>query len=119
MVTRANNRNAIVGMLVSAWHTGRYFPWETSAYPLEEHFEKIKTDQASSLLGICEEAIRDNDQPTAAAAVHRYCAKGYQSRPVFELMLKYAISEDGRLHSEKYYRTIREEYDFHAARIPQ
>ncbi len=27
-------------------------------------------------------------------------------------MLKYAISEDGRLHSEKFYRTVREEFDF-------
>ena len=27
-------------------------------------------------------------------------------------MLKYAISEDGRLHSEKFYRTIREEFEF-------
>jgi len=25
-------------------------------------------------------------------------------------MLKYAVSEDGRLHSEKYYRTVTEEF---------
>ncbi len=25
-------------------------------------------------------------------------------------MLKYAVSEDGRLHGEKYYQTVREEY---------
>ena len=25
-------------------------------------------------------------------------------------MLKYAVSEDGRLHAEKYYHTVREEY---------
>jgi hypothetical protein len=29
---------------------------------------------------------------------------------VFKLMLKYAVSEDGRLHAEKYYNTVREEY---------
>ena len=27
-----------------------------------------------------------------------------------DLMLKYAVSEDGRLHGEKYYQTVREEY---------
>ncbi len=32
------------------------------------------------------------------------------SRPVFDLLLKYALSEDGRLHAEKYYRTVTEEF---------
>lgn len=31
-------------------------------------------------------------------------------RPVFDLLLRYAISEDGALHSEKYYRTVTEEF---------
>ena len=31
-------------------------------------------------------------------------------RPVFELLLKYAVSEDGALHAEKYYRTVTEEF---------
>ena len=34
----------------------------------------------------------------------------HSPRPVLDLMLKYAISEDGRLHSEKYYRTVVEEF---------
>ena len=29
---------------------------------------------------------------------------------VFERMLKYTISEDGRLHGEKYFHTVREEF---------
>jgi hypothetical protein len=29
---------------------------------------------------------------------------------VFDLLLKYAVSEDGRLHAEKYYRTVGEEF---------
>ena len=32
------------------------------------------------------------------------------ARPVFDLLLRYAVSEDGRLHSEKYYRTVCEEF---------
>jgi hypothetical protein len=29
---------------------------------------------------------------------------------VFDVLLKYAISEDGALHAEKYYRTVSEEF---------
>lgn len=112
MISRANDLNQKVGLLVSAWHTGRYDEWSTDPYPLEEHFEQIKTEQADRLLGICEEAIRANDQGSAAASIHRYLGLGYKVEPVFELMRKYAISEDGRLHSEKFYRTVREEFNF-------
>jgi hypothetical protein len=35
---------------------------------------------------------------------------GQPARPVFDLLLKYAISEDGALHAEKYYRTVSEEF---------
>ena len=33
-----------------------------------------------------------------------------ESRQVFDLLLKYAVSEDGALHAEKYYRTVTEEF---------
>ena len=33
-----------------------------------------------------------------------------EARPVFDLMLRYAISEDGALHAEKYYQTVSEEF---------
>jgi hypothetical protein len=29
---------------------------------------------------------------------------------VFDLLLRYAVSEDGALHAEKYYRTVTEEF---------
>ena len=29
---------------------------------------------------------------------------------MFDLLLKYAVSEDGALHAEKYYRTATEEF---------
>ncbi len=116
MAKHSNALNAKVGLLVSAWHTGRYDQWSDDPYPLETHFEKIKTRQSKELLGICEEAIRGNDQGTASAAIQRYGELGFGHRggetAVFQLMLKYAISEDGRLHSEKFYRTIREEFKF-------
>jgi len=112
MAAHSNELNQKVGLMVSAWHTGRYDQWKSEAYPLEAHFEKIKTEKPTELLGICEEAIRDNDQGTASAAIDRYGKLGHDEKPVFDLMLKYAISEDGRLHSEKFYRTVKEEFAF-------
>lgn len=112
MVGQANDLNQKVGLMVSAWHTGRYDQWKTEAYPLENHFEKIKTKDPKQLLGICEEAIRGNDQGTASAAIQRYSELGQSPKPVFQLLLKYAISEDGRLHSEKFYQTVKEEFAF-------
>jgi hypothetical protein len=35
---------------------------------------------------------------------------GHAPRPVFDLLLRYAVSEDGSLHAEKFYRTVCEEF---------
>ena len=42
--------------------------------------------------------------------MHRYGELGHPSRPIFDVLLKYAVSEDGALHAEKYYRTVSEEF---------
>lgn len=112
MISHSNDLNQKVGLLVSAWHTGRYDQWKTESYPLEAHYGKVKSDKPKELLGICEEAIRSNDQATAAASIAHYGKFSTDPKPVFDLLLKYAISEDGRLHSEKFYATVREEYAF-------
>jgi len=45
-----------------------------------------------------------------AGIVQRYGQLGHSPRAMFDLMLKYAISEDGSLHAEKYYRTTSQEF---------
>ena len=55
-------------------------------------------------------------QAVAAAAIQVYGDRGYDVRPVFDLMRRYAVSEDGRLHAEKYYRTVCEEFE--SMRVP-
>ena len=62
------------------------------------------------MLGEANEAIRQNLQGHAAAAIHRYGELGNPPRPVFDLLLRYAVSEDGSLHAEKYYRTVAEDF---------
>ena len=41
---------------------------------------------------------------------HRIGELGHSARPVFDLLLKFAVSEDGALHAEKFYRTVSEEF---------
>ncbi len=83
---------------------------EAKLYPLPEHLEKFQSKDAAGLLKEAEEAIRANDQGMACAAVHRYGELGNPPRAVLDLLLKYAVSEDGALHAEKYYRTATEEF---------
>ncbi len=111
MIRHTNHRNVVVGLMVSAYNTGgsQCFS-DYEALPHAEHVEQLQAKDAQSLLGSAEEAIRSNDQTRAAAAVAVYGDQGHNVRPVFDLMLRYAISEDGRLHAEKYYRTVVEEF---------
>src|SRR6185436_6964932 len=79
-------------------------------YPTAEHREMVRGMTAPALLAEAEAAIRENDQSRSCAAIERYSQIGPGARPVFDLMLKYAISEDGALHAEKYYRTTADEF---------
>ena len=63
-----------------------------------------------SARGEADEAIRGNLQAKAGAVVHRYGELGHAPRPMFDLLLRYAVSEDGALHAEKFYRTVSEEF---------
>ncbi len=111
MARVAEPRHAVSGLIVAAYHAGvQSAPFKTPPYPTEAHLALIKVDKAKSLLAEAEDAIRHNDQGRAAAAIEIYGDKGFEVDPVFKLMLKYAVSEDGRLHGEKYYHTVREEY---------
>ena len=72
--------------------------------------ERIGSQDAETLLTQSDGAIREKNQEYACALVHRYGELGYPERPAFDLLLKYAISEDGALHAEKYFRTTSDEF---------
>ncbi|MGE3409357.1 MAG: hypothetical protein AB7I37_21245 [Pirellulales bacterium] len=111
MARVAQTPHAVSGLIVAAYHAGvQSAPFSTPAYPTDEHRALINISDAAGLLAETEDAIRHNDQGRATAAIALYGDRGYPVEPVFELMLKYAISEDGRLHGEKFYHTVREEY---------
>ncbi len=116
MARVAGSRHAVSGLIVAAYAARQLRPWgkpvafQTPAYPTDDHLALVKVSDAKRLLAETEDAIRHNDQGRATAAIHLYGDRGYAVEPVFKLMLKYAVSEDGRLHGEKYYHTVREEY---------
>jgi hypothetical protein len=104
-------RNRIASLIVGAYHTaGQTARVTKDPYPYTEQLEHIQGTAPESLLHQAEEAIKANDQARACAAVHRYGELQLPARPVFDLLVKYAVSEDGALHAEKFYRTVSEEY---------
>jgi hypothetical protein len=107
----SNRRNAVASLIVGAFHTaGQSGRLNKEPIPLAEHLDKIKATEQEPLLDQVEAAIKDKDQFRACAAVARYSGQSLLERPVFDLLLRYGISEDGALHAEKYYRTVTEEF---------
>lgn len=107
----SNNRNTIASLIVAGYHTaGQAGHAGQKPYPWPEHLESIKAKDASTLLSELDSAVKGKDQVRASALVHRYGDLGHNPRPIFDLMLQYACSEDGALHAEKYYRTVSEEF---------
>jgi hypothetical protein len=110
MARHASPQYAVSGLIVAAYHVAVHKPFAGEPYPTADHRAAIKARDAEGLLAEAEDAVRHNDQGRAAAAIALYCEAGHSPEAVYERMLKYSISEDGRLHGEKYYQTVQEEY---------
>jgi hypothetical protein len=104
-------RNIYASLIVGAYHTaGQNGGQNKEPQPSLEQLEKIKSKDAAALLSDAEAAIKEKDQARAATLIHRYGELGHPARGAFDLLLKFAVSEDGALHAEKYYRTVSEEF---------
>jgi len=110
MARNTDARHGIAGMIVAAYHSASHEAFKGEAYPLDEHRQTIKVADAAGLLAECEAAVKANDQGRASAAIQIYGEQGYPVDPVFQTLIKYTISEDGRLHGEKFFHTVGEEY---------
>jgi hypothetical protein len=112
----SNSRNTFACLILGAYQValdrtqrgGDFQNW--SPLPVKWHLNQIKSTDADALLREADEAIRQNLQAHVTATVSRYAELGHPPRPVFDLLLRYAVSEDGALHAEKYYRTVTEEF---------
>jgi len=107
----SNPRNVVASLIVGAFHTaGQAGRLNKQPYPLPEQVAQVRSDDPASLIREAEAAIRDKDQFRAAALVARYGQLGHEPRRVFDLLLRFATSEDGALHAEKYYNTVSAEF---------
>lgn len=107
----SEQRNTVASLIVAAYHTaGQAGQAAQKPYPWTEHLDAVKSTDPSALVSELESAITAKDQIRSSAIVHRYGTLGHTPRPIFDLLLKYACSEDGALHAEKYYRTVCEEF---------
>ncbi len=112
----ANPRNRCASLILGAYQValdrgqrgGDFLNW--LPLPHQRHLAEVKSTTADALLRDADEAIRGNLQARAAALVQRYGELGFDPRPLFQTLLQYAISEDGALHAEKFYRTVSEEF---------
>jgi hypothetical protein len=88
---------------------GDFQNWEP--LPLARHVNEVKSTEPDALLRDLDEAVRGNLQGRASGIVSKYGQLGHEPRGIFDLLRRYAISEDGALHAEKYFRTVTEEFN--------
>ncbi|MCH8149046.1 MAG: hypothetical protein IH987_13870 [Planctomycetes bacterium] len=106
-----NHRNTVASLVVAGFHTaGREHRVSDRMFHKTDQMEPIRITDAKALLRETEESIRSKDQARVCVLVDRYGSLDHSPKPVFDLLLKYAVSEDGALHAEKYYRTVVEEF---------
>ncbi len=87
---------------------GDFLKW--TPYPRNEHLDEVKQIAPEKLMMELDAMIRAKNQAKAAALAYRLSTEGKQDKAVFALFREFAISEDGALHAEKYYRTVMEDY---------
>ncbi|MEA2629875.1 MAG: hypothetical protein QOE66_94, partial [Chloroflexota bacterium] len=116
MARASNPRNTAACLILGAFQVafdrvnrgGDFRNWK--ARPWAEDLDSVRSVAPDALLRELESAIRAKDQARATALAQRLGEEGDPPRPVFEVLLGYAVSEDGALHAEKFYRTVREEF---------
>jgi hypothetical protein len=107
----SNARNAYASLIAGAYHTaGQTGRQQKELYPQAADLEQVREKDPAALLKLAEEAIRAKDQRRVCAVVQRYGQEKGDARDLFALLLRFAVSEDGALHAEKYYRTVTEEF---------
>lgn len=110
----SRGRHVFACLILAAWQVARdragqpFSDWPPvpSAYQLRQ----VTSTEPGVLLDQLDAHLRANLQGHAAAVVTRWNALGLPEGPLWSLLLKYAVSEDGALHAEKYYQTCRDEF---------
>ena len=108
----SNHRNTVASLITAAFHAaGQAGRVGSNPYPFADQLDELRGKDTTELLCETEKAICNQDQAGAAAAAALYGKLGHSPAPLFDLLLKYAVSQDGALHAEKYYQTVTEEFN--------
>ncbi len=102
-------RNAFASLIAGAYHTAGQ-SGNVGTEPYDHDGEACTKEDPAALRGEIEARIRARDQKGACVAARRYVSLGHPPEPLFALLLEFAVSEDGALHAEKYFRTAQEEH---------
>ena len=104
--------DAVASLIAGAYHTaGQTEHVGEKPFPYAECYGDVQKESAETMLEQLRAAVEAGDQKLASAVADCYGELGCPPRPLFQLLLEYALSEDGALHAEKYYRTACEDFD--------
>ena len=102
-------RNAFASLIAGAYHTAGQ-SGAVGAQPFDHDVEPCTEEDPAALRSAIEAHIRARDQVGACQAARRYVALRHPPESLFALLSGFAISEDGALHAEKYFRTAQDEH---------
>lgn len=114
LASASQGRHVFACLILAAWQTARdrggrdFLKWQP--VPSKRQVGSLTQTDPKALLQELDAMVRQNMQSHAAAVVQRMGMQGHSAEPVFQLLLRYAVSEDGALHAEKYYQTVWDEF---------
>ncbi|MEY4568091.1 MAG: hypothetical protein RLY14_3061 [Planctomycetota bacterium] len=118
LASASSGINAFACLIIGAWQIARdrNYPGNLLAEPLpaRHHLDRVSGKDIEGLLAQLTDAIENNLQGLATAVVHRYGELNLAAEPLFRHLVRFAVSEDGALHAEKYFQTVWD--DFRATR---
>jgi len=97
-------------LIVSAYHTAGQSAAKSMAAPLHDDQAVPASASSAELVRQLKAAVESSNQHAAVAIAGALQHRDVPADQVFDALLPYAISEDGALHAEKYYRTAEEEF---------
>ena len=104
-------RNQYASMIVGAYHTaGQSGPAGSKELSYVAAAEALSIPDENVLRQL-DESIRGQDQLAASALAYRYLKSNRDPAQAFQNLLQFAVSEEGALHAEKFYRTVLEEFE--------
>ncbi len=107
--------NVYACLILGAWQMARdtasrpdIRKWET--VPSKRQLGDISGTDHAQLIRDLEDAVRGNMQGRASAVAQRCQQHAVPEKQVFDALLRFAVSEDGQLHAEKYFQTVSDEF---------